>query len=291
MQFIKSLISVSLSLLLAAGCVAAGEGDPATPTAVPSGAPVASAQEDATVTSGAVRTSVIVADGENLSLADAVISGGAYDVAISVGSLGTLTATGITASAESGQLLSVTGGTVSFAGSVLTGGSTFSGTCVADYQDVILSTVEETPLFQVSSGNTDLGLSGVSLAEEPGTLLSLTNAEVTLQVTGSSLSGAITLDDPSTLTLVLSESAYTGCFDADACRYVVLTLGEGSSFTLTDDTYLDALTGSAEELETILSRIQSNGFTLYYNAENVQSAWLNAKAYSLSGGGTLSPLI
>ncbi len=82
--------------------------------------------------------------------------------------------------------------------------------------------------------------------------------QVVLTATAQTLSGQILVDDISSLTLTLGEgSAFTGCINPDGdAGAVELTLGGGSVWKLSADSYISSFTGD-------LADVDMNGFTLY----------------------------
>lgn len=110
-----------------------------------------------------------------------------------------------------------------------------------------------------------------------------------LHCTGTSLTGDLCFDnaeDEIDLRL-LSGSVFTGTTDGESAMGVSVTLDAESRWVLTGDAYVAALHNADETL----SNIESNGHTLYYNAEAEANSWLGARSIALSGGGYLIPLI
>lgn len=64
-----------------------------------------------------------------------------------------------------------------------------------------------------------------------------------------------------------------------------LKLSKDSSFTLSDDNYVNSI---ADE-DSSLSNITSNGHNIYYNSDDSANSWLGGKTVKLSGGGELIP--
>jgi len=84
-----------------------------------------------------------------------------------------------------------------------------------------------------------------------------------------------------------SGSRFVGTTDGDGAIGVQITLDASSTWTLTGDAYIAALSDG----DITLSNIDSSGFSLYYNAESEQNLWLQGKSMALKGGGYLIPLI
>ncbi len=111
----------------------------------------------------------------------------------------------------------------------------------------------------------------------------------TLQLTGDI---RLVTDEanPSPVTLDMSitdGSSFAGAIIAATTDIINITLDQTSSWTLTGELTIAALTAP----DTDFLGIQSNGFNIYYNAELAANAWLESQAYRLPGGGFLSPLI
>ena len=72
--------------------------------------------------------------------------------------------------------------------------------------------------------------------------------------------GLITVDDVSSLVLNITDgSAYTGAINTSgAAGSVTVSIDDGSTWTLTGDTYIDSFNGD-------LSSVNLNGYTLYIN--------------------------
>lgn len=80
--------------------------------------------------------------------------------------------------------------------------------------------------------------------------------DCTLNAKGQALSGNITVDAISSLTLNLTGSSYTGAIIGEG--KIAVTMDAGSTWTLTGDSYVTSLDGD-------LSGLNLNGFTLYVN--------------------------
>ena len=84
-----------------------------------------------------------------------------------------------------------------------------------------------------------------------------------LNAQDQSLEGTITVDSISSLDISLSNSAYIGAInESGAAGEVAVTLDKNSTWTLTGDSYISALTGS-------LDQIESNGYHLYVGGKTV----------------------
>lgn len=110
----------------------------------------------------------------------------------------------------------------------------------------------------------------------------------TVYCTDQTVTGSVTVDDISNVTLWLnSSSAYTGAINsAQAAGHVDLYLDQTSTWTVTGTSFVRILGNSKKNL----SNIQSAGYTVYYTAAETPNNYLNNKAHALSGGGYLKPL-
>ena len=102
-------------------------------------------------------------------------------------------------------------------------------------------------------------------------------------VTGTFCSGS----DISSVVFRLTEysSLISNCDDS-ACG-IQLFIDKTCSWELQSDIYLDTLTLEDPDF----SIIKDNGFSVYYNSENTENAWLEGRTYMLQDGGCIAPLI
>ena len=95
----------------------------------------------------------------------------------------------------------------------------------------------------------------------------------TLNAEHQTLTGSITVDSISTLSVNMTESDFTGSINAEQEGGTVhVTMDEGSSWTLTADTYISGFDGNA-------GNVTGNGYTLYVNGvalEGVKETLNNA---------------
>lgn len=89
--------------------------------------------------------------------------------------------------------------------------------------------------------------------------------DVVMTLSAQSASGDIAVDDLSTLDLSLKDgTTYTGAINtANTAKNLVLTMDEGSKWTLTGNSYINSLTDADE----LMQNIDCNGFILYINGE------------------------
>ena len=128
-------------------------------------------------------------------------------------------------------------------------------------------------LFYVTNTDATIDLDDVDIDNAEGQLLMIAGNDgiwgtqgsnggsVTFTATDQTLSGSITVDSASSLTLKLSNSSYTGAINSDgAAGTVDVELSDGATWTLDGDCYVSSLSGDT-------AGIDLNGHTLYVNGE------------------------
>ena len=141
-------------------------------------------------------------------------------------------------------------------------------------------------VFHVTNTHAIITLSGVDIANEDAdnVLLSVCddgwnggNHHAELNASAQTLSGAILVGSSATLNLSLTDgSTFTGSITGEIVNSrgdtvsaeageASVTLDEGSTWTLTADSYVTSFTGSAEQ-------VVSNGYTLYVNGVALEGA-------------------
>ena len=159
-------------------------------------------------------------------------------------------------------------------------------------------TAEVGPLFYSTNTNAVINLTDVELSAASGILLTAganqwgttgaNGANVTLTGDTQILSGNITCDSISTIAVVLkNNSTLTSTINADnKAKAMTLSLDSNSTWVVTGTSYLTSLT----DANTVLSNIDDNGNTIYYDASNSANSWLAGLTYSLQDGGRLTPV-
>ena len=155
------------------------------------------------------------------------------------------------------------------------------------------------PLFFVTNTTGTINLTGVRLADPSGTLLDAAasswgtsgsnGGQVTVNAKAQTLTGSVTADKISTVTLHLTDgSKLTGAINtAHSARKVTLSLDSTSEWTVTGTSYLTVLNDSAGISGTKITNIVGNGHDVYYSKSASPS--LGGKTYTLVGGGQLIP--
>lgn len=133
------------------------------------------------------------------------------------------------------------------------------------------------PMFFVTNTDAVINLTNTKLSYGSGTLLNAKGTDewgtsgsnggnVTLNATNQELSGNITADKISTVTISLKSSTYTGAINSDnSAKEISLTLDKSSKITLTGDTYVSSLSDE----DSTYSNINFNGYKLYVNSKAI----------------------
>lgn len=175
-----------------------------------------------------------------------------------------------------------------------------TGTTIFTASDSSLSTTSDAPLFYITNTNAEITLSNTSLQFPSGVLLQASgnntkwgteganSGNVILRTANQVLTGAVTCDSISLVSLILTDnSAYSGVIDAENTGNVTICPDSSSTWNVTGDSYVSAITNDDHSL----SFLHSNGYTVYYDASNSLNEWLSGNTISLSGGGVLTPAI
>jgi hypothetical protein len=154
------------------------------------------------------------------------------------------------------------------------------------------------PLFYITNTNSIIELYGADLTAVSGTLLTASadrwgntgsnGGVVTLKAENETLSGNITCDNVSSVTVILQNSTdLTGSINAETtASSMSLTLDSTSEWNVTGNSYLTSLTDE----DSTLANIKDNGYTVYYDADDSTNSWLESETYTLTDGGKLTPV-
>lgn len=181
-----------------------------------------------------------------------------------------------------------------------TSGDAAEGTASFTAVDSTLSTTSDGPMFYVTNTeaeavleHTVLDFSGGILAKVSGNNTNNWGKEgenggdFILTGKNQALEGDITCDEISTVSLVLTEgTSYLGAVDSEHTgKEVKVFLDADSEWEVTGDSHVDVLSNEAEDC----SNLYSEGYTIYYDADNEENAWLEGETIELDGGGRLTP--
>lgn len=161
---------------------------------------------------------------------------------------------------------------------------------------------EQAPLFYVTNTTANINITNTELNYGSNILLKIASneeygdignngADVTFTATDQKLDGEIIVDENSKIRLNLNNSIYEGKINTEnLSANVDVTFDYTSQWNLTGDSYINTLTITKKDYlkKNVKKYIKSNGYNVYYNAEN--NEWLEGKTYKLSGGGKLIPL-
>lgn len=112
-------------------------------------------------------------------------------------------------------------------------------------------------------------------------------AQGTLRTFQQELNGLVDCDKLSSCSVILAEkSSWIGAINVkNAAKNAGVVLDEGSTWTLTNTSYVQELTDAKADL----SNIVGGGNDLLYDAKNAKNAWLGGKTIPLTGGGNAKP--
>ena len=129
-------------------------------------------------------------------------------------------------------------------------------------------------------------LARTKLRAASGTLLSaITGANVTFLSEGDSLSGLVTADASSTVTVSLTKGAtLTG-----AVQLANVSLDSASTWNVTAASAVKAFSDPLVLNGGTVTNVTGNGFKVTYDASLAQNSALGGRTYALAGGGTLAP--
>lgn len=181
-----------------------------------------------------------------------------------------------------------------------TSGDAAEGTAVFTVSDSTLSVTSDGPMFYVTNTEAEAFLENTVLDFSSGILAKVSGNNTnnwgkegenggafTLTGKNQSLEGDITCDEISTVSLALTEgTSYQGAVDSENTgKEVRVSLDADSRWEVTEDSYVDVLLNEIQDC----SNISSDGYTIYYDAEQEENAWLGGETIELDGGGTLTP--
>ncbi|HWT75393.1 MAG TPA: hypothetical protein VN258_11855 [Mobilitalea sp.] len=181
-----------------------------------------------------------------------------------------------------------------------TSGDAAEGACKFTVNDSTITTTSTGEMFYITNTSADIYLTNSTLNFTSGILLNAAGNSTnnwgtpgsngaTVSLTGSNqvLKGDITCDDISSVTMNLTQgTSLTGAIDNANTGDVTITLDADSTWNVTADSYVTAIT----DTDNSLANVVSNGFTIYYDATNSANSWLNGATISLADGGTLAPI-
>lgn len=161
-------------------------------------------------------------------------------------------------------------------------------------------TAQNGPLFYVTNSTGVIQLEQVAMTTGSGILIKAAagnwgtsggnGGTVYLTADKQTMSGDIVADNISSVSVILqNNSVWTGAINADkTANQASISLDGTSQWIVTADSYLTGFSDDAGISGTTVTNIIGNGHTVYYNAS--ANTVLGGQTYSLSGGGTLTPM-
>ena len=135
---------------------------------------------------------------------------------------------------------------------------------------------EDSPCILFAGGR--LTLSGVTLSATSGELLRVLSGDNFLTLDNTALSAKPILADGSTLKLnLINGASFTGELGATLPAKASVSLDAASKLILTADTNLVSLVNA----DTTHQNIQSNGFSIYYDSNAPENAYLESQSFAL----------
>ena len=137
-------------------------------------------------------------------------------------------------------------------------------------------------------GGGSVTLSGVTLSATSGEALRVLSGANELKLDNTALAAKPILAEGSTLKLnLLNGASFTGELGATLPAKASVSLDAASKLILTADTNLVYLVNA----DTTHQNIQSNGFSIFYDSNAPENAYLESQSFALPGGGYLTPII
>lgn len=122
----------------------------------------------------------------------------------------------------------------------------------------------------------------------PDKTVSVTGGYVEIIIDGLAFSSAVQTGDGGSARIILSNGAsLSGQLTGETMLDISVELDKSSTWSLAGDVRVDALVNG----DASFGNVNSNGYTISYNCENAENAYLNRSALTLSGGGRLDPVI
>ena len=152
------------------------------------------------------------------------------------------------------------------------------------------------PAFFVTNTNATISLTGVNVSAVSGTLVQAAGTTrwgtagnnggiVTLTAENEELIGSLLTDDISSIAMILKNgSTLTGAVNSSS-----LTLMDTSTWQVTGNSTLTSLIDSEGISGDSITNIFGNGFTVTYDPNLTENAYLGGTDYSLTNGGVLTP--
>lgn len=156
-------------------------------------------------------------------------------------------------------------------------------------------TAIEGPLFRVTNAKGIISLSGVKLSAASGVLVcantgrwglsGANGGHAVLNVERQTLVGNLVCDEFSAIEATLANGSVLN----GGIHGASLTLDATSTWSLTEDSVVAALSVPENRTSPVVAHIIGNGHNIHYDAKLAANMWLDGKIYALSNGGFLLP--
>ncbi len=229
-------------------------------------------------------------------------------------STGNISVTGVTGTAYDSEMAVIEGkNSITISNSDLTGyakkgimlyqsmsGDASIGTSVFTATGSKLTNAGSGPFFYITNTSSEINISGCTLNGVGDVLIQCSgnNSErgwgkqganggtLTFTASNQQLTGEITCDAISSVTAELKDnSSWSGAADTADEGNVSIILDDGSTWIVTGDSYVSALT----DADSTCSNIILNGHTVWYDAGNSANVWLHGATITDSNGGCITP--
>lgn len=257
-------------------------------------APLATDRGEGTVT---VTNSTLSSDGEgspciystgNITVNNSVGNAAGSECAVIEGKNSiTLNNTSLTGNVKNGVMLYQ-----SFSGDANTGIARFNA------KDSTLTSNATGAMFYVTNTQAEVTIENTDLNFPSGVLINVTSdrwgkedangGDLTFTGIRQKLVGNILANSISRITVNLTKkTSLCGAINKDkTAKMATLNMDINSSWDVTDDSYVTILT----DADQTLSNINTNGHSIYYNANKAENNWLGGKTHHFADGGIIAPL-
>lgn len=230
--------------------------------------------------------------GSSISIGKSILSGDApYSHAVCLfgtGSVISVTDSGLSVTGVCSDALHISGATANITDSTLiacgeNGSAVYTDSGIVSCKNTLVTTSDSAAGYSVGLVN---GVVSGTDSTFNGKMYFDGDNEFTLH--GSNVNGTFfSKSDLSSVIMRLTEYSTLISSCDDSARGIQLFLDKTSGWELQSDMYLESLTMEDSDF----SNIKDNGFSIYYNSENMENEWLQNKTYPLQDGGFLAPLI
>ncbi len=152
------------------------------------------------------------------------------------------------------------------------------------------------PAFYITNTDSNIHLTGVNVTCASGTLIKAAGGSqwgtngtnggiVNFTADNETLNGSLIADTISSIDATLTN----GSTLAGAITNASLTLDSTSTWSVTGNSTLTALTDPSGISGSTITNIIGNGYTVTYDQNLTQNSSLDGKTYTLTNGGTLTP--